>query len=132
MSKKSNSITTNFLKVSFINLFIGFAFMFLVTLVFSGLLDKIKHYEVLYPAISVFLCCIPSFVAARRTANRFEGMLLPTAFFQGILTVLILVMVSAIMNGSFAKADSFLTTSAFIFPSAIIAVLLPKRKRKRH
>ena len=131
-SNKSIPLRSNFFRTNVISLVIGFVVTFVLAVIISMLLVKVKCYERYYPVITGFLICVPSFIGAKISTLRINHMLLLSALFQGFAALFVLITVSGVLNRSFVDADQFITSAAFTLPSSLLAVFLPARKKKRH
>ena len=132
MNKKTNITILDFMKTNFLFFVIGFGVMLILTMLLSIMLVRIKHYEALLPVIKIALICIPSFIASRISAVKLKCLLIPIAFFQGVITITVFVIMSAIANGSFYNMQHIVIQSSYALLTSVIAVFLPVFSRKRH
>lgn len=126
---KANS--TNYAKTITVAVLIGLAVMFIISVVFSVSLGKINKYEILYPAVSIILQCVPSFVSTRISIAKHNNSILLTAIINAIIISFIFFLIGIIVNGKDFNVNLYFTSLIFIFLSAILSVFLPRGRRKK-
>lgn len=129
--QNNNIGISKFLKTNGLFLIIGIAVMIATVTAISAILGKIPRYEIFYPITEVIICCIPAFVSTRSTIKRLNCLFLPTVVFQTTCIIIILLFVSAALNGSFESSKKILPLFLPIFLSSFLAVLIPFRNRKK-
>ena len=122
----------SFLKTNTVCLSVGFIIMLIAVVLFSLLIGRVEYYERFYPLVTAILLFIPPFIGTRLTIRRFERMLMLTALFQGIASLLVVIAISFVLNGDITDTNRYLTALALMQGASLAAVFMPFKKKKRH